>query len=165
MVLPLLSRNTGNDETLWFPTLTSLSLLAHDWKDTARIPRASQPIEDALVRFLGTHAQHHRDASPMQSLSIRGITISEDFARKLKSLVKHVEASTIFPPCAEFGPQGSVLRCNPTFSKLLRYTGLIELQILPPYPRIFCGHKILQSGCVCLSHTRVRHHDRLVTVR
>lgn len=64
MVLPLLSRDTGDEEVLWFPSLTTLSLYAHDWKDTSSVPKATQQIEAALIdfsaRMIDTIAMHHQ---------------------------------------------------------------------------------------------------------
>lgn len=121
MILPLLSRGTENEDILWFPYLTNMSLLAYDGKDVSHLPEASQEIEAALVSFLGTHAQHHRDASPMEILVLRGITISRDIERQLRALIKIVEASTVIPLCSEIRSQISSHRFDPRTSQTLQF--------------------------------------------
>lgn len=91
-----MSRDAGEDDTLWFPLLTALTLVAHRPEGEQHHPTVPQHLEEALVAFLGNSSQRtHHNAPPMQNLVIRGLVISEEFERHLKSLVENVEVSLI----------------------------------------------------------------------
>lgn len=95
LILPLLTRDGGVSDALWFPALTTLTLLTHRSEGRQHRPTVTQYIEEALIESLGIHSQRHQNTSLMQNLFIQGLAVSEDFARQLRSLVDNVTISGI----------------------------------------------------------------------
>lgn len=108
--------------------------MAYDWHGHrefagAQILYDTMPIqiEKAMLRFLG-RSTLHRDAKPIRSLTISGITISPQTESRLRAIVEHVEVmstSKLILPC--------VVRCSKPclLLSLFFFFGTYRFKLIP----------------------------------